>query len=518
MPVGVQDFKKLRKGNNVYVDKTMFIHRLLQSDAPYFLGRPRRFGKSLLLSTLRYYFEGEKALFDGLAIAALEKVWKKYPVIYFDFNREGYTGLDALNAALDYNLCQYEEIWGRNNNEISTYSTRFAGLINRAKTKTGEKVVVLIDEYDKPLISTLDNMALNDEMRRTLKGFYGVLKAEDANLRFVLLTGVTKFSKVSIFSDLNQLNDLSMDKNYSGICGISEAELQQYFQPELQALAEANNMTPDEAFAKMKKLYDGYHFAKVSEDMYNPYSVLNTFDKLDFGEYWYETGTPTMLVRQLKQEKIDARKLEGEITATESMIQDYRPGETTVIPLLYQSGYLTIKNYEANRNRYFLGFPNEEVKYGFMKNLLPEYAPADLYLMSNFFAGDFIDSLHKGDVNGFMTQISAFFASIEYDLMPKKDRNERYFQMIFYLMFKLMGQYVRVEEKSSEGRADAVVWADSAIYVFEFKLGGAKKTADDALQQIDDKGYSIPYTADHRPTIKIGVEFSVRSGKIKNWK
>jgi len=515
LPVGIQDFKKLRQGGYVYVDKTQFVYELARLDRPYFLGRPRRFGKSLFLSTLKAYFEGEKDLFDGLAIAELEKDWKKYPVIYIDLNREGYNNPTSLEAALDFNLRQYEEKWGRNDDDISTCATRFAGLIKRMCEKAKERVVVLIDEYDKPLISTLDDISLNDEMRKTLKGFYGVMKAEDANLRFAMLTGVTKFSKVSVFSDLNQLIDISLDKNYSEICGISETELQQYFQPEIQALADDNNMTCDAAFAEMKKRYDGYHFAKVSEDMYNPFSVLNTFEKRSFSDYWYKTGTPSMLVRQLRQEKVDTRKLEGEITATESMIEDYRPGETTVIPLLYQSGYLTIKKYDRQNDRYYLGFPNEEVRYGFWKSLLPEYAPANLWLMNTFFAGDFTESLQNGDVEGFMTQIKAFFASIEYDRIPKAQKNENYFQLIFYLMFKLMGQFVRVEEKSAEGRADAVVWTEKAIYVFEFKM---TDTAEAALKQIDDKGYLIPYSADHRPTVKIGVEFSMDTGTIQDWK
>ncbi|MDR1814332.1 MAG: AAA family ATPase, partial [Tannerella sp.] len=274
MPVGVQNFEKLRRGGYVYVDKTRYVYELACLDRPYFLGRPRRFGKSVFLSTLKAYFEGKKELFDGLAIAELEKEWKKYPVIYIDFNREGYIDINSLKSVLDYNLQQSEEIWGRNESEMATLSTRFAGLIKRAAEKAHERVVVLIDEYDKALISTLDNVALNDEMRTILKGFFGVLKAEDEHLRFVLLTGVTKFSKVSIFSDLNQLIDISFDSRYSGVCGISEAELLQNFQPEIQVLGDANGLTYDEAFAAMKKRYDGYHFARESEDMYNPYSVL----------------------------------------------------------------------------------------------------------------------------------------------------------------------------------------------------------------------------------------------------
>jgi hypothetical protein len=515
MPVGILDFEDLRTNGYVYVDKSAYVHNLATMGKPYFLGRPRRFGKSLFLSTLKAFFEGRRELFDGLAIAELEKDWTEYPVIYIDFNRESYIDINSMYSSLDANLRIFEEIWGRDNAD-TTPAIRFSTLIKRAHEKSGKKVVVLVDEYDKALVSTLDKPELNQQYRDVFKGFYGVLKTEDAHLRFVMLTGVTKFSKVSIFSDLNQLVDISLDEKYSGICGISESELLQTFQPEIAALAEKREMSFDAAFAEMKKRYDGYHFAKVSEDIYNPFSVLNTFLKLDFGSYWYETGTPTILVKQIKDENLDARKFENDITASESEIKDYRPGETSVVPLLFQSGYLTIKNYDRLFDTYTLGFPNEEVRYGFMRNLLPAYAPANLWLMNNFYAGDFIRSLYNGDVEGFMKQLTAFYASIPYDAIKKDDRNEQHFQFIFYLLFKIMGQFVQTEVKSAEGCADAVVWAKDAIYVFEFKMD-ANATAEDALRQIDDKNYTIPFIADHRKIVKIGVEFSVETGGVKRW-
>jgi len=366
LPIGIQDFEYLRTNNYLYVDKTQYIYQLLQHGKPYFLGRPRRFGKSLFLSTLKAYFEGKKELFEGLKIAKLETDWIKYPVLYLDFNRESYIDLDSFNAVLDTNLSIHEKKWGKDETE-TTPASRLVGLIHRVYEKTGKNVVVLIDEYDKPLISTIGNTNLNDEIRTLLKGFYGVLKAEDAYLRFVFLTGVTKFSKVSVFSDLNHLDDISLNENYAEICGISEAELLQNFQPELQALAERRKMSCDEAFAKLKKLYDGYHFAKVSADIYNPFSVLNTFGNLDFAYYWFATGTPTFLVNTLRKQNYDIRKFEDEVIISANSVMDYRVENENLIPLLYQSGYLTIKSYEQDGNFYVLGFPNEEVKYGFLR-------------------------------------------------------------------------------------------------------------------------------------------------------
>jgi len=372
LPIGIQDFEKLRQNNCVYVDKTQYVYQLGRTSKPYFLGRPRRFGKSLFLSTLKAYFEGKKDLFEGLKITELEKDWREYPIIYIDFNRDSYQNIDFFNQALETNLSIYEQKWGKVENE-TTPASRLTGLIRRAFENTGQRVVVLIDEYDKPLISTMDNLALNDEIRTMLKGFYGVLKAEDARLRFVFLTGVTKFSKVSVFSDLNQLIDISLDENFAEICGISEEELLQNFQPEIQALAERRKMTYEQAFGELKKRYDGYHFAKESADIYNPFSVLNTFAKLDFAYYWFATGTPTFLAKALQNQNYDIRKLEDDVLISVNSVMDYRVENRNLIPLLYQSGYLTIKSYKQNRDAFVLGFPNEEVKYGFLNELLPAF-------------------------------------------------------------------------------------------------------------------------------------------------
>ena len=347
------------------------------------------------------------------------------------------------------------------------------------------------------------------------KGFYGVLKGMDYCLRFVFLTGVTNFSKVSIFSDLNQLVDISLDKNYAGVCGISEKELTTYFQPEIQALSEELEMTYDETLAKMKKRYDGYRFAKKGDDMYNPFSVLNVFNSRDFGYYWFQTGTPTILVKSLRNTNYDVRKLDNEVTISARSIGDYRADETSLIPLLYQSGYLTIKSYSADLDAYTLGYPNEEVKYGFLDELIPAYVPK-WGIDETFSALTFIKAIRSGDVDAFMKLLKAYYASIPYDLEDKIDKDERYYQLVCYLLFKNMGQFVDAEVKSADGRADVVVKTANAIYIFEFKMD-KNATAEDALAQIDDKGYLIPYTADDRRLVKIGVELSVEQRGITRW-
>ncbi|MDR3266793.1 MAG: ATP-binding protein [Tannerella sp.] len=513
LPIGIQDFEKLRTENYLYVDKTQYLYNLAILSVPCFLGRPRRFGKSLFLSMLKAYFQGKRDLFKGLAVADLEKEWTEYPVIYIDFNKASYTNVTTLNIVLDNILRKYEMEW-----QVTVIaeelSVRFDNLIQEIYNKTGRKVVVLVDEYDKPLLGTMDNQDANDEIRTALKGFYGVLKSADAYLRFVLLTGVTKFSKVSIFSDLNQLQDISMDNRYSGICGITEAELIRDFQPELHALAGKTGKTYENTLIEMKKRYDGYHFTKESEDIYNPFSLLNTFAKLDFGNYWYQTGTPTFLVEMLKDINFDIRKIsDNTVSATAEFLTDYRIDNKDPIPVLYQSGYLTIKGYDSLFNAFLLGFPNEEVKYGFLRNLLPAYVPADSILLNSFYAGDFVRDLMAGNTDGFMTRMQAMFSSIPYDL---SDRTERHYQLVFYLLFTLMGQFVQTEVKTSNGRADAVVKTSDTIFVFEFKMD-TNGTAEDALQQIDDKGYSIPYTADGRKIVKVGAEFDSSNRRLSRW-
>jgi hypothetical protein len=511
LPIGIQDFESLRQDKFLYVDKTEYVYRIVNEGRPYFLGRPRRFGKSLFLSTLKAYFLGKKELFEGLAIAGLEKEWIEYPVFHLDLNINSYTKFADLENALEALLSRIEEVWGANASE-KAFSTRLEGLMRRAYEKTGKRVVVLVDEYDKPLTSTLDKPELHEQIREALSGFYGVLKTADPYLRFLLLTGITKFSKVSIFSQLNQLQDISMDEKFAGVCGISQSELIGNFEPEIRTLAEKQKMSYEEILAKLKKLYDGYHFCENAEGMYNPFSLLNTFAKNALRYYWFATGTPTFLVKMLKDADFDIPDLENEVTIAAPAIADYRAGDINPLPLLYQTGYLTIKDYEQIFNTYILGFPNEEVKYGFLNELQLIYSPW-VQQNSDFRVDIFVRDLMVANVDGFMNRLRAFFADIPYDLSNKTEKD---YQTTFYLLFKLMGQFVQTEVKSAVGRADAVVWLKDTIYVFEFKLS-ENATAEEALRQIDDKAYLIPYSAGERRLVKIGVEFSRTERGLNRW-
>ena len=513
MPVGIQDFEKLRHEECVYVDKTQYIHALANLSSPYFLARPRRFGKSLFASTLKAYFLGKKELFEGLAIAELEKDWIEYPVIYIDFNKGSSDSLQSALFALDSMLEEYEIQWAIE--KCSDLSVRLKKLIETAHKKSGKKVVVLVDEYDKALVNTMDNQQENDELRRLLKGFYGVLKGMDYALRFVFLTGITKFAKESIFSDLNQLIDISLEEQFSEICGISEKELHEQFQPELHTLSKKTGKTHEETIAELKKRYDGYCFAPQGTRMYNPFSVLNTFFSNFYNYYWFKTGTPTFLIKTLRKDNYDVRKFDNDEIIAVRSIDDYCAGETSLTPLLYQSGYLTIKSYNSEYDEFTLGFPNEEVKYGFLNELLPAYAPQVIH-NGDFSASRFTKALKEGNIEDFMQLLAAFYASIPYNAIKKEHRDEQYYQHLLYLIFTLIGQFVETEVKSASGRADAVVKTADSIYVFEFKMD-KNATAEEALEQIDDKGYMIPYSADHRRLVKTGVEFCIESKGINRW-
>jgi len=370
----------------------------------------------------------------------------------------------------------------------------------------------LIDEYDKPLLGTMDDLNVDDEIRKVLKGFYGILKSADEYLRFVFLTGVTKFSKVSVFSDLNHLTDISMDENYTGICGISDTELTNFFEPEINALALRLGKTYDKMLDELKQRYDGYHFAEHADGMYNPYSLLRTFAAGKLRDYWFETGTPTFLVRMLKNMDFDVKSLEKNVKISSRAITEYRIETGNPIPLLYQTGYLTIKDYNGQSDSYTLGFPNNEVKYGFLYELMPVYMPKT-DILTEFYVGHFIEDLQDGDVENFMTRLKAFYAGITYDLNNKTEKD---YQTVFYLLIKLMGQFIDAEPRFAQGRADAVVKTDSAVYVFEFKLTG-NGTAEDALKQIDDKGYLIPFIAGNKKLVKIGAEFSAEERTLSRW-
>lgn len=509
LPIGIQTFEKLREENYLYVDKTEIVWKLASTSTPYFLSRPRRFGKSLLLSTFEAYFEGKKELFTGLAIEKLEQEWKKYPVLHIDLNAKKYTTPGDLIAMLNQSLEKWEALYGDEKKDRSP-EERFAYIIECASRQAGCGVVVLVDEYDKPLLQALDNDDLLEDYRKTLKAFYGVLKSADRYLRFAFLTGVTKFSQVSVFSDLNQLNDISMNYYYSAICGITKKELRANFIPEIEQFAEINKLTFDETVNELTRNYDGYHFHPKGEGMFNPFSVLNAFSSMELGSYWFQTGTPTFLVQMLQNSDYDLRTLLDGVEAPASVFTEYRVDSNNPIPLIYQSGYLTIKDYDPRFGNYLLKFPNDEVRYGFINFLVPFYTP-----MTNndqgFYIGKFVSELESGDYDAFLTRLQAFFADFPYEL---NDKTERHYQVVFYLVFKLMGQFTSAEVRTAKGRADAVVKTPKYIYVFEFKL---HDSAEAALKQIDDKGYLIPYQTDGREIIKVGVEFSQEERNISKW-
>jgi len=509
LPIGIQSFEVLRKDGYLYIDKTAMIYRLASTSMPYFFSRPRRFGKSLLLSTFKAYFEGRKDLFEGLSISELETKWDKYPVLYLDLNAERYVSVEYLEAILSGHLDLWEDIYGKDERE-DTLSRRFGGVIRRAYEKTGKQVVVLIDEYDKPMLSVLLDKDLTNDYKSIMKAFYGVLKSSGEYLRFLFLTGVTKFAQVSVFSDLNHLVDISIEDMYASLCGITKDELLRFLTPELQMLANKQNLTFDEAVDRMVQQYDGYHFSYPTESLFNPFSVLNALKFGNFRNYWFQTGTPTYLVELLKESNFDLRLLIEGIDAKPSDFAEYRLDVNSPIPVIYQSGYLTITGYDQEYDVYKLGFPNEEVRYGFLNFLMPYYMPVENGIGS-FQITKFCKELEAGETSDFMERLQVFFADMPYEL---NNKNEKHYQAIFYVIFTLIGQYIQTEVRSSKGRADAVVKTKDFIYVFEFKLNG---TAEEAIQQIEDKGYLIPYQLDDRTLVKVGVEFSKEERNINRY-
>ncbi|MCR5077114.1 MAG: ATP-binding protein [Prevotella sp.] len=507
-PIGIQNFEKVRKEGFVYVDKTMMIYQLATTGSYYFLSRPRRFGKSLLISTLEAYFAGKRDLFKGLAMEQLEKDWIAYPILHLDLNTDNYQHEEVLSQRLNLTLTQWEKLYGREESE-ATLSQRFEGIIRRAAKQTGQRVVILVDEYDKPMLQSLGNETLLTAHRNLLKSFYGALKSQDQYIRFALLTGVTKFGKVSVFSDLNNLQDLSMDDRYQALCGITEEEIHAYFGEPVGQLAAKYGITREQTLTRLKERYDGYHFVPNGIGIYNPFSLLNTFQRLQFGSYWFETGTPTYLVELLKHDDYTLPNLTEEV-ATADMLNSIDSFSRNPIPVIYQSGYLTIKDYDEEFGEYHLSFPNKEVEEGFTRFLLPYYTGQDR--STPFSIANFVRSLRTGRPDDFMRLMAAMLADTDYKIVG---RSELYFQNAFYLIAKMLGFYTQVERTTSNGRMDMTIATPDYLYIIEFKLDGS---ADAALQQIDDKGYAQPFAADSRRLYKIGVNFSLEKRCIEEWK
>ena len=516
-PIGIQSFDQIIEDGYVYVDKTDLVYKLTQEGKIYFLSRPRRFGKSLLVSTLKNYFLGRKELFKGLAIDRLEKEWNVYPVFHVDFNGSDFTQEGILEKRLNGYVSDWEKKYGidSQNNDLDL-GGRFIKVLEAAHNHAGRRAVVLIDEYDKPILDVLDlNQKLEDRHRNVLKAFYSVFKGADEHLQFVLLTGVTKFSQVSVFSGFNQPKDISMDARYETLCGITQEELEGYFAEQIAEMAQDYRCGTDEMKLRLKKQYDGYHFSDKMTDIYNPFSLLNAMDSQRIYDYWFRSGTPTYLIRLLSHFNENMNELTGKYYSMEEFV-DYKADVEKPLPMIYQSGYLTIKDYNIDFNTFLLDFPNNEVKNGFLT------MAASSYLKPKEETGgwirDVVMAMRKGETDNLKTLFTSFLSSIPYTMRRKEDEKERerYFQYTFYLIMRLISVYtVYTEKVQSQGRVDCIVETPQYVYIFEFKLDG---TADEALQQIEDKGYAREYTSDKRQVYKIGASFSSETGTIGEWK
>ena len=523
-PIGIQSFDKIREDNFVYVDKTNLIYQLVKDGNIYFLSRPRRFGKSLLVSTLKHYFLGHKELFQGLAIEQLEQEWLEYPVFHIDFNGANFLQADELEQKIESYVATWEQQYGKDP-LATTLGDRFKGVLAAAHRGTGRRAVVLIDEYDKPILDVLDaqeyverngkQTLLEDMHREILKGFYSVFKGADEHLRFVLLTGVTKFSQISVFSGFNQPKDISMDKRYEALCGITEKELYTIFAEPIKELAESQNLDEEGMKQMLKRQYDGYHFSTKLTDIYNPFSLLNCFDSMAIQDYWFASGTPTYLVRLLNHFKQNINELIQDYHFPEEFI-DYKADVEQPLPMIYQSGYLTIKEYDPDMRSYLLDFPNKEVQRGFVTLIASSYLDTRTHSLSNWMLRS-IRQLQQGKIQEFGDALTAFLSDIPYSMRRKDSERERerYFQYTFFLLLRMLSCFtVFIEKEQSQGRVDCIVEVPGYVYIFEFKLDGS---AQEALRQIEEKGYARPYAADPRKLFRIGVNFSSETGTISEF-
>ena len=516
-PIGIQTFSEIIRGGYIYVDKTDLVWQLVHYPKFIFLSRPRRFGKSLLSTTLEAYFSGEKELFAGLKIMAYEKDWQQYPVMRFDLSGAKHMSVENIQKELERLLEPFESSYGRNMNE-TTPGMRFAGVVERAFAKTGKQVVVIIDEYDAPLLDVLHNNEQLQQVREVMQEFYQRLKMLEPKLRFCFITGITKFSQLSIFSTINNLKNVTLLPRFSAICGITEQEVRNVFHEDISQMAEVYGCQPEEMFQKIKLRYDGYHFASVSEDIYNPFSLLNAFGDQELRNYWFESGTPTFLIRQMQHFKTDIMSLDR----LEAFASDFdQPTENmkSALPLLYQSGYLTIKGYDREAETYTLAIPNQEVRIGYIEGLLPVYTGLEAGYVKGGFALKFWKALKAHDADLAMREMQVFLAGVPYvEGFKEKLRDvatkEGFYEYTMYLIFTMLNFYVRTQVKVAGGRVDMVVTMPDTTYVFELKVSG---TAREALEQIDQKGYAFPYQAEGRRVVKVGVKFNADTRVPEEW-
>lgn len=509
-PIGIQNFEKIRKGGYTYVDKTAQIYRLITTGTYFFLSRPRRFGKSLFVSTLEAYFKGKKELFKGLAIENLEKEWIEHPVLHLDLGGISYDSKEVLDKVINDNLSRWEAEF----DEPPTSDVpglRFRKVIEAAFRKTGQKVVILIDEYDKPIVDNIGKSELVESYKYTLQGFYSVMKVMDGHIRFGFLTGVSKIGKISVFSGLNNLKDISATNEYTDICGISEAELHNYFDKSVEQLGQANGLSKEECYLKLKDMYDGYHFTHNSVGVYNPFSLLNAFSDKEFREYWFATGTPTLLINVLKYTSFDVTTLSDNVVISATTMDGMNDFVNRPVPLFFQTGYLTIKEYDREYREYRLGFPNDEVKNGFLNFIYSYYVPVNP-AEGNTTTGKLARALKAGEPERFMTILESLFANTTYQIQGDSEKN---FQYAMYIIMELLGEHVQAERSTSNGRIDLLLQTKDYIYIIELKIDN---TADAALQQIEEKGYAKPFANDSRKIFKIGVSFSTKNRRIEEWK
>ena len=509
-PIGIQTFEEIIKNNLLYIGKTEYIFRMTHTSGKYFfLGRPRRFGKSLLVSTFDSYFSGKKDLFAGLAIEKLEKDWTEYPVLHFDMSGGKHMEKEQLEDYLDYILKEQERKWGITNPPIGA-NNRLIELITTAYEKSGKQVVVLIDEYDAPMLDVAHEKESLDVLRNIMRNFYSPLKMCEPKLRFVFLTGITKFSQVSIFSELNNITNISMRDDYAGICGITMEELLDNMSEDIDALAEAQGLSREEAVSKLKENYDGYHFSPVSPDVFNPYSLLKCFDEKNFGAYWFASGTPTYLINMMKKFEVLPSDI-SRVEADESEFDAPTENMPTIMPLLYQSGYITIKDYDKEFNYYTLDVPNKEVKVGLTKALIPSYVTPNTLATTNT-ARRIAQCLAKQDMEGALQLLKTYLGTVPY---CNDTHYEGHYQQVLYIIFSLLTDYlVDVEVHTPHGRVDIVMLSRTNLYLIEVKMN---KDAQTAMQQIDLKDYRQRFALSGKPVVKVGINFDSDKGNIEDW-